>query len=282
MPSFPVAVLLRWPPLPDGSVPVRIVGPGPFDRRRDFAFVALHASRIERAAADAGHAYHDVCVSLTTSPFDAGSRTLLPAGFTDRKRVYVVDVRLDGRSLPADFGDDPPDLREIRLRVDSDSGTATAETPLADDPTDRAHARLRDLRGHGACELSAVVVRAHPDLFELFIDDRPCLALVTFDPTAEVVPFLTHVANYLSALSGGNFRDPDKAAAAAMLADDRFVRDRRRRVPGTLTDGRQIFLCDLLVHRAFLHEGVRTDIPLRCVADPGPTGRIELRPIDES
>jgi hypothetical protein len=282
MTTTPAAVLLRWPPLADGSIPARVVVAGPGVSRRDFAFVALHASRIERVAADPGHPYHEVGVSRLTSPFEAGARHLLPAPFSDRKRVLVGDVRLDGPSLPGDFDLDPPDLREIDLRIDSDSGTATVDPPLADDPTARARTRLRDLRDRGAFGVTAVVARAHPDLSEPLAADCPGLVLVTFDPTAEVVPFLTHVASYLSALAGGNFRDEDKAAVAAMLADERFVRDRRRRLPGSMTDGRPIFLCDLLAHRPFLRGGVLADTPLRCVAEAGPTGRIELCPFDES
>jgi hypothetical protein len=47
-------------------------------------------------------------------------------------------------------------------------------------------------------------------------------------------------------------------------------------LPGTASDEKSIYLCDVLIHRPFLRGGVLADGPLRCLADPGPNGRIEL------
>lgn len=72
--------------------------------------------------------------------------------------------------------------------------------------------------------------------------------------------------------------DPDEVMVAGMVNVEEFVWHRRRRLPDSYTNGRRIYLCDIKLHRGFLHNQ-RLEIPMiPCMGERGDMGRLMAIP----
>lgn len=281
VPSVAAAILFRRSAIASGKIPARVLFSKQKRFARDISFVALQASRLEEILADVDHPEFETANRFQKAVFQPGVQQTLPAVLTANHPVSICDVLLDPYSLPADFLNDPLDLQELFLQIDELTGFAKLSIPLADNPTDRALNRIKKLQNRDGVELNATVVQAPAELYQAGEKDLPCMVLITFDKKANEPKFLFHIARYLNSLSSGRFRDEDRARAARMLNDPRFVRNRRREVPESLCDGQLVYLCDLIVHRPFLVNGLIDGHTLPCLADYGDQGRIELMPFAE-
>lgn len=275
------AILSRWPATPTGEVPIRILFAGGRSKSHDLSFVSHVACRLEQSRRDEESHFHGLAKTVYDAKFEAGVADPLPLRFTNDDRVVVADFHLAADTVPADFADDPPDLRELYLQWDRENVTAWADPVPADVATDRAFARLKMLRRRKAIELTAAIVRADPSLYEPGERDGTALALVSFDAQAGNPEFLERVTQYLNGLAEGRFRDDERSKTAAIASDERFVRHRRRALPHDAVDGCWVFACDLIVHRPFLLDGALREPFLTCLVEPGRRGRIELLPQGE-
>lgn len=272
------AILSRWPATPTGEVPIRVLFARDRAKSHDLSFVSHVACRLEESRRNESNRYHGLARTVYEAAFDAGAADRLPERFTNDEPVMVADFRLAADTVPADFFDDPPDLRELYLQWDRDSGSAWADPVPADTATDRAYARLKMLRRRNAVEVSAAIVRAEPMLYEPGERDGTAQVLLSFDARAGHTDFLDRAASYLNALDGGRFRDEGRTKAAAIAGDERFIRHRRRELPHEAVDGCWVYACDLIVHRPFLADGVIQESFVTCLVEPGRRGRIEMLP----
>lgn len=272
------AILSRWPATPAGEVPIRILHARDRAKSHDLSFVSHVACRLEQSRADERSPFHGLAKTVYDAKFEAGVADPLPLRFTNDERVVVADFHLAADTVPGDFLDDPPDLRELYLQWDRDKGIAWADPVPADTATDRAFARLKMLRRRKAVEVTAAIVRAETSLYEPGNRDGTALTLVSFDARAGHSEFLDRAAQYLNALAHGRFRDDERTKAATIAGDERFVRHRRRALPQDAVDGCWVFACDVIVHRPFLLDGAIREPFLPCLAEPGRQGRIEMLP----
>lgn len=275
------AILSRWPATPTGEVPIRILFAGERSKSHDLSFVSHVACRLEQSRTDEQSRFHGLANTVYDAKFEAGVADPLPLRFTNDDRVVVADFLLAADTVPGDFADDPPDLRELYLQWDRNDGIAWADPVPADTATDRAFTRLKTLRRRKAVEVTAAIIRADPSLYEPGERDGTGLALFSFDERAGHPEFLERVAQYLNALTEGRFRDDERSQAAAIAGDERFVRHRRRALPHETVDGCWVFACDLIVHRPFLLDGALRDPFLPCLVEPGRRGRIEMLPQEQ-
>lgn len=275
------AILSRWPAMPTGEVPIRILFSAERSKSYDLSFVSHVACRLELSRQDEQSRFYGLANTIYDAKFEAGVADPLPLRFTNDDRVVVADFLLAADTVPGDFADDPPDLRELYLQWDRDNGIAWADPVPADTATDRAFSRLKMLRRRKAVELTAAIVRADPSLYEPGERDGTALAIVSFDARAGHPDFLERVTQYLNALAESRYRDEVRSQAAAIAGDERFVRHRRRALPQDAVDGCWVFACDLIVHRPFLPNGSIIEPFLPCLVEPGRRGRIEMLPPEE-
>jgi hypothetical protein len=105
-------------------------------------------------------------------------------------------------------------------------------------------------------------------------DPAPGLVLITFDPAvttkqmANLVVHLTHPPAGWSA--------EDRSFAESLLNDEQFRAHRRRAVPRTLTQSRDIYACDFALAPQLMPGGyLREECPfVPALAEPGQSGRI--------
>ncbi|MBC8135129.1 MAG: hypothetical protein H8F28_04475 [Fibrella sp.] len=85
----------------------------------------------------------------------------------------------------------------------------------------------------------------------------------------------TRVAEMKDKLPRG---DMDKQYIAALASETTASANRRYLLPLSFTDGSAVYLADLFVSRAHLPGGYLHSDALPCLAEPGPTGGIEMMP----
>lgn len=107
----------------------------------------------------------------------------------------------------------------------------------------------------------------------------PGLVVGSFDPKAnETVEFMATLAEKVAWLGLGEAQTPDERQAAELMEDEAFVPSRRRRLPGGLTGGREVYAFDLMILGDYLPSGT-VEVPMiPCVAEPGPAGEIHMIP----
>lgn len=108
----------------------------------------------------------------------------------------------------------------------------------------------------------------------------PCRVVFSFqsevgEDTRYMRYIATHVAELKDKLPRG---DMDKQYIAALASEAQTRRNRRYLLPLSFTDGSAIYLADLLVSRAHLPGGYLHTDALPCLAEPGPTGGLEMMP----
>ncbi len=78
-------------------------------------------------------------------------------------------------------------------------------------------------------------------------------------------------------------RTADDKFVRGLMDDDQFQPDRRRLLPGSITKGVTVYVCDLLIRPEFLKDkhlppAVFLHPSIPCMAEPGASGRIQLIP----
>jgi hypothetical protein len=112
--------------------------------------------------------------------------------------------------------------------------------------------------------VNAYVVRAHDSLYRPGSHVQPCQVLISFQPEVSGdKDYMLHLAQRWAEQT----RDRDWK-----------VRYRRHQLPLTLTDGSEVYCCDLFLHPGMLSSGYLTSMVLPCVAEYGEQAGIELIP----
>ncbi len=129
---------------------------------------------------------------------------------------------------------------------------------------DRAYARrLREIAQQGQ-RINGYLVRASDSLYHTGSRVQPCQVLISFQPEVSGdKDYMLHLA---------------QRWAEQTRDRDRKVRYRRRKLPLSLTDGSDVYCCDLFIHPGMLSSGYLTGMVLPCIAEFGDQGGIELIP----
>jgi hypothetical protein len=216
-------------------------------------------------------------------PYRRGQRVALEPGYCDCDAVYFHDLAWRTEEVGPDFvaGDLNRSLRTLRL---------TAAGAVFQ-PADRGHGtiqarrRLRALRSRGAVPVNAVRVQANHLLYEPGNDDAPGVVLFALSPDADVDRLTALADELFEARDDRREVEPDVADAMWLMRDNinHWMFHRRRRLPPARTGGHEAYVADLWFHRPFLRGGriVREHgRVIRCLAEPGEFGGIELLPWD--
>ena len=123
--------------------------------------------------------------------------------------------------------------------------------------------RVREIAERGQ-RVNGYLVRAHDSLYRPGSRVQPCQVLISFQPeVSSDKDYMVHLA---------------QRWAEQTRDRDRKVRYRRHKLPLTLTDGSEIYCCDLFIHPGMLSSGYLTGTMLPCIAEYGDQGGIELVP----
>jgi len=142
----------------------------------------------------------------------------------------------------------------------------------------REHGRLRAVVRRGV-PVTAYLVQANHALFGPGTETLPCLVLFSFQPeVGGDAGYMRYLARRVFSLKNTMPEDPDARYVAELVTDERAVPYRRRPLPISVTDGSTVYAADLWVKRAYLRSGYLTTSTLPCVAEPGPSGGLELVP----
>lgn len=145
----------------------------------------------------------------------------------------------------------------------------------------RGRQELRRLRNvaQGGIPVNAFLIQASSSLFAPQTDTLPCLVLVSFQPeVASDLEYMRSLARRVFSMKNTHQPDPDGRYIASLPTDERAVPYRRRLLPYSFTDGSTIYCADLWLRPSFLKGGCLQDNILPCLAEPGPSGGIELIP----
>lgn len=107
----------------------------------------------------------------------------------------------------------------------------------------------------------------------------PGLVIGSFDPKANATAgFMTDLAGKILELSLDEPTTPEARQVHELMSDMIYVPDRRRLLPKTLTQGREVYSFDLMMVGDY-QPGGTIEVPLfPCMADPGPEGEIRMIP----
>jgi hypothetical protein len=200
----------------------------------------------------------------------------LPGPVAGAGPVWAREFHFRSSDLPPDYVEGNS-FYPLWLKGGDDVWGEFLEPPAAT-PTARATQRAEFARRRGGQTVRAVLVQANGRLFSPGRDDLPCLVLFSLDPRVRE-PLLEECAGRVAELKGTEQADPEMARVARMTTDERFVYYGRESLPRSFTGGREVFAGQLMVHRRFLPDGYLTGGQhLDCVAEPGPTGALELLP----
>jgi len=142
----------------------------------------------------------------------------------------------------------------------------------------REHHRLRAVIRRGV-PVTAYLVQANHALFSPGSDTLPCLVLFSFQPeVGGDAGYMRYLARRVFSLKNTEPEDDDARYVAELVTDEEAVPYRRRPLPLSTTDGSTVYAADLWVKRAYLKAGYLTTSTLPCIAEPGPSGGIELVP----
>ena len=123
--------------------------------------------------------------------------------------------------------------------------------------------RVREIAERGQ-RVNGYLVRASDALYRHGSRVQPCQVLISFQPEVSGdKDYMLHLAQRWAEQT----RDRDRKA-----------RYRRRKLPLNLTDGSEVYCCDLFLHPGMLSSGYLTSMVLPCIAEFGDQGGIELIP----
>jgi hypothetical protein len=121
-------------------------------------------------------------------------------------------------------------------------------------------------------------VQANSLLFEPGSEDCPAAAVYSLDPRFDNEPGgLGRIAHALFALKGSVPSDPALQELVHDITDE-MERTYNLRVPDSLTDGREVFLTCIMVHRRHLPEGYLKQGLVPLVVNPAVTGATMILP----
>lgn len=102
------------------------------------------------------------------------------------------------------------------------------------------------------------------------------LVLICFDPSPSATQLLASLVERIADDDGPQFDGADRDLAQSLLDDEEHQLFRRRRLPDSMTGGRAVYACDLMITPGFLvGKHVSAEMPLiPCLAEPGDKGRI--------
>jgi hypothetical protein len=137
---------------------------------------------------------------------------------------------------------------------------------------------VQDLARKGTAVYSAVVMASN-DLFRPGVVDLPALVIFSFETKIRRdLRYLQELAQWLYSYKNTEPADAEGQYLARLVNDERYVEYRRCALPNHLTHGLLVYAAHLMVVRSYLPGGFLQQGVLRCVAEPGPNGRIEILP----
>ena len=217
------------------------------------------------------------------APYRRGRRVTVPPGYCGCEAAYFHDVVWRAEEVGPELlaGDLNRSLGTLRL---TRAGAVFQPAP-AGHGTRRARQRLRALRCRGAVPVTAVRVQANHQLYEAGDDDAPGAVLFALSPDADVGRLTALAEELFEARDGRAAVEPGLAEAVGLLRAnvEHWMFRRRRRLPPGRAGGHEAYVADLWFHRPFLRGGriVREQgRALRCLAEPGDAGGVELLPWD--
>lgn len=206
----------------------------------------------------------------------------LPEAFAPREEIWLFGARLMVDDLPGDTRDNwsvPEDLYCSIVRLDGNKGVLTFAQKPADSVLNRQRQRVQAAERHGGVPVFAVIVQANTSLFHPGEDNQPATVVYSPDP-AIGVDGLRRLADQIATLKGKRQTDSDLAILSEYVTNETACPFRRRLIPGRFVRGKEVYIADLSIYRAFLPSGVlKGRDALLCVAEPGSEGgALELLP----
>ncbi|MCC9605565.1 tetratricopeptide repeat protein [Blastopirellula sp. JC732] len=130
-------------------------------------------------------------------------------------------------------------------------------------------------------QLPLAIVMANQDLYLPGDTGRFAFGVLSFEkPYCENPQALSDLAVRVGNLKGTVSTNPAENEVAIMVSHEMGSLNRRRPLPRELTGGPLVWYVDLWLHRPFLPKGqlIYGERVFSCIAEPGPTGRVELWP----
>ncbi len=219
--------------------------------------------------------------ALLTEPFRRGQSRLLPTQYCECDSVYLHDVLWRDEDTGPGFvlGDVNRSLRSIRLYEGLKE--PVLDKVLIEDGPRRARRRLHQLRSRGAVTVVIQLVQANRTLFAPGEEDLPAVALFSL-PVDAGMTLLSGLAHQLFEARDQPGTPPSSIANAVEMLRIGNTKGseyhRRVRLHPEVSAGYEIYLADLWIPRPFLKQGYLDGSQLRCLAEPGDQGGIELLP----
>jgi hypothetical protein len=139
---------------------------------------------------------------------------------------------------------------------------------------------LQELKDIREILLRCLPVNAYPLKLNAGPDRSTGIALICFDEAGNDVEFMRGLAERLSNPGHPHWRAEERHFAMELLADTRYERFRRRRVPASIVGDATVYVCDVSIHPLLLTEATignfSREIPV--LAQPGDTGWIVQAP----
>jgi hypothetical protein len=235
--------------------------------------------RIRRART----ALEEKILGAVQADYQEGRRVRLPLAYSGCDPVFLHDLSWPPETAGDDFDweDINRSLRTLRLG----SWGQTELLPVKPgDATLRARQRLRLLRARGGVPVSAVRVQASYGLYRPGVEDGAGVVLFTPQSSSIGPSELTELAEAIMEVRDEPVEPEPALAAAVGLARANsttgFSYHRRTRVALSRVGGAEVYAADLWFHRPFLRQGQIVERGIRCLAEPGDEGGIELLPWD--
>lgn len=205
----------------------------------------------------------------------------LPVSIGRGPQHHIARTWASGRALFSGFDPLQIDHRIIPCRINPrhDGPVYVANYPR-EQMLARHDERLRSVRANGV-ETEVLLVQANNAAFAPGEADLPGLALLTFDASlGRDRQAMMDIAHRAYELKSRPPQTADERVVAEFMADETAFYHRRFRLPPAFTGGKKAYLADIWLVRRFLPAG-RLDggvNELRCIAQPGDQGGIELLP----
>jgi hypothetical protein len=205
----------------------------------------------------------------------------VPPGLASGVQFYAADVLVPPRILRAGYNWQDINAGILEIEFDGAQQVRILDTPH---PDKIARKRLKRMRERDARRVDAQLVQANSALFSPGEEGYPCLVLITFDRHAPR-ELLEEVAELMGDVKNTKPADPDLRVLADIVTDETYHYHHRDSLPLSVTEGYELFAAGLWLHRPFLRHGYirgQSTRVLPCLAEPGPTGGIELLPYFET
>ncbi len=105
----------------------------------------------------------------------------------------------------------------------------------------------------------------------------PGLVMGSPDPQAADANLMMSIVHQIQQVESAGPKDEHEKELLTLLMDERYTPNRRRRLPSRFTGGSDVYAFDLMIVSDFLPQR-RLELPLYCLADPGPEGEIHMIP----